>query len=166
MIPWDATAAAVWRPHTFSVAVEHLTPEMMRTIFEESMPSLAALLPDSTEDMLGTRGVLQDAFQFSRMLHGAPASAGPGADALYRSFVPELASTSYHNSLPVSRLEKYVYLFTVSMRRLYASDPSFSDFRYAFVPSNASGGPVAANPWNRRKGEGVAERNSDIVQVD
>ncbi|KAH9023449.1 hypothetical protein EDB85DRAFT_316094 [Lactarius pseudohatsudake] len=84
----DATAAAVWRRHTFSVAVEHLTPEMMRTIFEENMPSLAALLPDSAEDTLGRLGVLQDAFHFSRMLHGAPASAGPSADALYRPFVP------------------------------------------------------------------------------
>jgi len=27
------------------------------------------------------------------MLHGAPVSARPGADPLYRSFVPELAST-------------------------------------------------------------------------
>ncbi|KAH8976450.1 hypothetical protein EDB86DRAFT_2823365, partial [Lactarius hatsudake] len=96
----DATAAAVWRRHTFSATVEHLTPEMMRTIFEENMPSLAALLPDSAEDTLGTRGVLQDAFQFSRVLHGAPASAGPGPDALYRSFVPELAST-----LPLRQVE-------------------------------------------------------------
>ncbi|KAI9434438.1 hypothetical protein H4582DRAFT_1818637, partial [Lactarius indigo] len=91
----DPTAAAVWRRHTFSAAVEVLTPEMMRMIFEDNMPSLAALLPDSAEDPLGTRSVLQDAFQFSRMLHGAPTRAGADADALYRSFVLELASTLY-----------------------------------------------------------------------
>ncbi|KAH9036030.1 hypothetical protein EDB83DRAFT_2180580, partial [Lactarius deliciosus] len=90
-----ATTAAVWRRHTFSAAVEHLTPETMRVIFEEIMPSLAVLLPDSAEDMLGTRGVLQDAFDFSRVLHGALASTGSGSDALYRLFVPELASTLY-----------------------------------------------------------------------
>ncbi|KAI9457009.1 hypothetical protein BJY52DRAFT_1120729, partial [Lactarius psammicola] len=93
LFAWDATAAAVWRRHTFFAAVEDLSPEMMRTIFEENMPSLAALLPDSAEDPLGTRGVLQDAFKFSCMLHGALDSPGPGADAHYRSFVPKLAST-------------------------------------------------------------------------
>ncbi|KAH9026880.1 hypothetical protein EDB84DRAFT_1579715 [Lactarius hengduanensis] len=105
----DATAAAVWRRLTFSVAVEHLTPEMMRTIFEESMPSLAALLPDSAEDTLGRLGVRQEAFHFSRMLHGAPASAVPGADALYRPFVPELASTS----------DSYQYVLFVKPCRRY-----------------------------------------------
>ena len=59
------------------------------------MPSLAALLPDSAEDSLGTRRVLEDAFKFSCMLRGVPAGAGPDADALYRSFVPELASPLY-----------------------------------------------------------------------
>ena len=85
----DVTAAAVWRRHTFSVAVENLTPEITRMIFEKNMPLLAALLPDSAENPLGTRGVLEDAFEFSRKLRGA----GPNADALYRSFVPKLAST-------------------------------------------------------------------------
>ncbi|KAH9174587.1 hypothetical protein EDB89DRAFT_553434 [Lactarius sanguifluus] len=70
----DATAAAVWCRHTFSAAVERLTPETMRLIFEEIMPSLTALLPDSAEDTLGTRGMLQDAFKFSRVLHGALAT--------------------------------------------------------------------------------------------
>ena len=85
----DAIAAAVWRRHTFSVVVENPSPEMMRMVFEKNMPLLAALLPDSTEDRLGTRSVLEDAFKFSCMLRGA----GPDADALYRSFVPKLAST-------------------------------------------------------------------------
>jgi hypothetical protein len=62
---------------------------MMRMVFEENMPLLAALLPDSADDPFGTRAVLEDAFKFSCMLRGANADA----DALYRSFVPELAST-------------------------------------------------------------------------
>ena len=82
-------AAAVWRRHTLSVAFEDLTPEMMQRIFEQNMPLLAALLSDSAKDPLGTRGVLEDAFKFSCMLRGANADV----DALYRSFVPELAST-------------------------------------------------------------------------
>jgi hypothetical protein len=89
----DVTAAAVWRRHTLSVAVEYLPREMMRVIFEEKMPLLAALLPDSADDPLGTRSVLEDAFKFSCVLRGAPADADPNTDALYRSFVPDLAST-------------------------------------------------------------------------
>jgi hypothetical protein len=84
----DATAAAVWRRHTFSVAVEHPTPETMRMIFEQKTPLLAALLPDSAEVPLGTRDVLKDAFKFSCMLRGT----GPDSDALYRSFVLKLGS--------------------------------------------------------------------------
>lgn len=83
------TAAAVWRRQTFSVAAGFHPPEMMRRIFEKNMPLLAALLPDSAKDSLGTRGLLEDAFKFSCMLR----SANPGTDTLYRSFVPELAST-------------------------------------------------------------------------
>jgi hypothetical protein len=67
------------------------------------VPSLAALLPDSVDDPLGTRGVLDDAYKFSRMLHGAPATAGPGADAFYRSFVPELASTLYPRQVELAK---------------------------------------------------------------
>ena len=59
------------------------------------MPSLAALLPESVEDSLGTRGVLEDALKFSRLLHGAAGRAGPEADAYYRSFVPKLEGTVY-----------------------------------------------------------------------
>ncbi|KAI0303670.1 hypothetical protein B0F90DRAFT_1707956 [Multifurca ochricompacta] len=91
----DPTVAAVWRRQTFSAAVENIAPETTRMIFEEHVPSLAALLSDSPDDPLGTRVVFEDAYKFSRMLHGAPATAGPGADAFYRSFVPELASTLY-----------------------------------------------------------------------
>ena len=84
------TAAAVWRRHTFSVALEHPNPEMMRTIFEQKLPLLAALVPDSAEDPLGTRDVLEVAFKFSCTLRGT--GTGPDVDALYRSFVPKLGS--------------------------------------------------------------------------
>ena len=99
----DPTVAAVWRRQTFSAAVENVAPETTRSIFEENVPSLAALLPDSAEDPMGTRGVLEDAYKFSRMLHGAPATAGPGADAFYRSFVPELASTLYPRQVELAK---------------------------------------------------------------
>ncbi|KAH9998861.1 hypothetical protein BJV74DRAFT_883109 [Russula compacta] len=99
----DPTVAAVWRRQTFSAAVEDVSPEMIRMIFEEHVPSLAALLRDSSEDPLGTRAVLEDAYKFSRMLHGAPAVAGPGADAFYRSFVPELARTLYPREVELAK---------------------------------------------------------------
>jgi hypothetical protein len=73
-------------------------------IFQEHVPSLAALLgSNNPEDPLGTRAVLEDAYKFSRMLHGAPAVAGPGADAFYRSFVPELASTLYPRQVELAK---------------------------------------------------------------
>lgn len=100
----DPTVAAVWRRQTFSAAVENVAPETTRMIFEENVPSLAALLPDGADDdPLGTRGVLEDAYMFSRMLHGAPATAGPGGDAFYRSFVPELASTLYPRQVELAK---------------------------------------------------------------
>ncbi|KAF8271171.1 hypothetical protein EI94DRAFT_1721036 [Lactarius quietus] len=98
----DPTVAAVWRRQTFSAAVENVAPETTRSIFEENVPSLAALLPDTADDPLGTRGVLEDAYKFSRMLHGAPATAA-GADAFYRSFVPELASTLYPRQVELAK---------------------------------------------------------------
>lgn len=89
----DPTVAAVWRRQTFTAAVESVASDTTRAIFEENVPKLAALLRDSPDDPLGTRAVLYDAYRFSRMLHGAPATSGPAADAFYRSFVPELGST-------------------------------------------------------------------------
>jgi len=99
----DPTVAAVWRRQTFSAAVENVAPETTRMIFEEHVPSLAALLHDTPDDPLGTRAVLEHAYKFSRMLHGAPAAAGAGADAFYRSFVPELASTLYPRQVELSK---------------------------------------------------------------
>jgi hypothetical protein len=86
--------AAVWRRQTFTAAVENVAPETTRSIFEEHLPTLAAILQEKgDDDQLGTRKVLEDAYRFSRMLHGAPAAAGPAADTFYRSFTPEVGST-------------------------------------------------------------------------
>jgi hypothetical protein len=38
------------------------------------LPSLAAILQDKPDDQLGTRKVLEDAYRFSRMLHGIAAA--------------------------------------------------------------------------------------------
>jgi len=95
--------AAVWRRQTFTAAVENVAPETTRSIFEEHLPSVAALLQEEPEDTLGTRKVLEDAYRFSRMLHGAPVSAGPAADAFYRSFIPELGSTLYPRQVELAK---------------------------------------------------------------
>ena len=71
--------------------MENAAFKTTRMMFEK-VPSLAVLLQDCADDPLGMCGVLEDAYMFSRMLHGAPATAGSGAYAFYRSFVPELAS--------------------------------------------------------------------------
>jgi hypothetical protein len=83
--------------------VEIVAPETSRTIFEDHAPSLAALLRDSPDDPLGTRTVLEDAYKFSRMLHGAPSSSGPASEAFYKSFVPELGSTLYPNQVELAK---------------------------------------------------------------
>ena len=82
--------AAVWRRGMLTVAVEDVlvAPETTRSVFEEHLPSLSVLLQDQPDDPLGTRKVLEYAYRFSRMLHGAPA-----ADTFYRSFIPEIGCT-------------------------------------------------------------------------
>ena len=67
------------------------------------MSLFVALLPDSAEDPLGTRGVLEDVFKSSCMVRGVSAGAGPDADPLYRSFVPELASPLYPGLIELVR---------------------------------------------------------------
>jgi hypothetical protein len=99
----DPTVAAVWRRQTFTAAVENVAPETTRSIFQEHLPTLAALLKDQPDDPLGTRTVLEDAYRFSRMLHGAPAAGGPAADAFYRSFIPELGSTLYPRQVELAK---------------------------------------------------------------
>jgi len=65
--------------------------------------------------------------------------------------------TSRSGFLPVSLLEQYAYLLTVSLRHLYAR---FKDPILASQPF--------ANPWdkNERKSERGAARNSELVQVE
>ncbi|KAI0300813.1 hypothetical protein BC826DRAFT_990619 [Russula brevipes] len=87
----DPTVAAVWRRQTFSAAVENVASDMTQTIFEEHVPPAR------------DARVLEDAYKFSRMLHSAPSSAGAGADAFYRSFVPELGSTLYPRQVELSK---------------------------------------------------------------
>jgi hypothetical protein len=95
--------AAVWRRQTFTAAVKNVAPETTRSIFEEHLPTLAALLKDQPEDPRGTPTVLGDAYTFSRMLHSAPAAAGPAADAFYCSFIPELGSTLYPRQVELAK---------------------------------------------------------------
>lgn len=95
----DPTVASVWRRQTFSAAVDACSPEMSRAILEEHMPTLIELLSPAdsapTPVFTAAAAVLESAYEFSRMLHGSPSSAGDTADAFYRSFVPELGSTLY-----------------------------------------------------------------------
>lgn len=76
---------------------------MSQLILTENMPSLTTLLdlsPLFDELAKSTPSnpamqVLEDAYEFSRMLHGSPSSSGGTVDAFYRAFVPELSSTLY-----------------------------------------------------------------------
>jgi len=87
----DPTVATVWRRQTFSSAVETCTPEMSLGILYEQIPELMknlnGMLPAS-----GGSSILEQAYSFSRMLHGSASSFG---DAFYRAFVPEIGSTLY-----------------------------------------------------------------------
>jgi hypothetical protein len=69
---------------------------MSRFFLSEYLPALCALLcPDGKEDSPACRGafaILDAGYDFSRMLHGSPASSAGGTDAFYRAFVPELGS--------------------------------------------------------------------------
>ncbi|KAI0684592.1 hypothetical protein BC835DRAFT_1292792 [Cytidiella melzeri] len=89
----DATVAAVWRRQTFTAAVEKCSRDMSRFFISEHLPRLAEVIrPDEKENSpaAGIYGVLEAGYEFSRMLHGAPSSAGGSVDAFYRAFVPEL----------------------------------------------------------------------------
>ena len=97
----DPTVAAVWRRQTFTAAVENAAPEMTRSIFQEHLPTLAALLNDQPDDPLGTRTVLEDAYRFSRMLHAA---AGPARRVLLLVHkLPELGSTLYPREVELAK---------------------------------------------------------------
>lgn len=89
----DPTVAAVWRRQTFSAAVEKVAPSTTLALLEEHMPTLSRLLGAQHTD--GALAVLEHAYAFSRMLHGAPSTAPGSRDAFYRSFVLELQGTLY-----------------------------------------------------------------------
>lgn len=97
----DPTVASVWRRQTFSAAVEAFTPEMSNHILSDGIPEVLTYLSEPTcpQTLLqGLRMILDSAYDFSRMLHASKSSSGGqsgGADAFYRSFVPELGSVLY-----------------------------------------------------------------------
>ncbi|KAF9453501.1 hypothetical protein P691DRAFT_658519 [Macrolepiota fuliginosa MF-IS2] len=87
----DPTVACVWRRQTFSAAIDSCTPEMTANILHEHIPELMRVL-NGALPISGGISILDSAYAFSRMLHGAGSSSG---DAFYRAFVPELGSTLY-----------------------------------------------------------------------
>ncbi|RDX57128.1 hypothetical protein OH76DRAFT_1394904 [Lentinus brumalis] len=97
----DPTVAAVWRRQTFTAAVESCSVDMSIFFLCENMENLAKVLAlDGTDKSIdkstasgGIYTVLEAAYEFSRMLHGAPSSSGSTVDAFYRAFVPDVAST-------------------------------------------------------------------------
>ncbi|KAJ2929363.1 hypothetical protein H1R20_g7717, partial [Candolleomyces eurysporus] len=90
----DPTVACVWRRQTFSAAVESCTPDMSLSILYEQLPGLMKVLAGKLPTAGGV-SILDSAYAFSRMLHGAAASSASTADAFYRAFVPELGSALY-----------------------------------------------------------------------
>jgi hypothetical protein len=92
VITGDPTVAAVWRRQTYSAAVESLTPEMAYTIMTDTMVSLTKLLSiDGKNPPPTCIQILDNAYAFSRMLHGSKVTSG-SVDSFYRGFVPELGS--------------------------------------------------------------------------
>lgn len=102
----DPTVACVWRRQTFSAAVDNCLPEMSAQILSECMPTLARLF-SAENDASGTpsvlvqpcNAILDDAYNFSKMLHGSSASSGGVTDTFYRAFVPELGSSLYPSQI-------------------------------------------------------------------
>ncbi|KAG6865796.1 hypothetical protein C0991_011788 [Blastosporella zonata] len=87
----DPTVASVWRRQTFSAAVEACTPEMSLSILYEQIPELMKHLNGTLPSSGGT-SILDQAYSFSRMLHGSGSTSG---DGFYRAFVPEIGTTLY-----------------------------------------------------------------------
>jgi hypothetical protein len=67
---------------------------MSLNILYEQLPSLMGVL-NGQLPAAGGVSILDSAYAFSRMLHGAAASSASTADAFYRAFVPELGSNLY-----------------------------------------------------------------------
>lgn len=70
---------------------------MSRFFLSEHMANLTQVLGLENNDKATPTAaiftVLEAAYEFSRMLHGAPSSSGGSVDAFYRAFVPDVAST-------------------------------------------------------------------------
>ncbi|KAG8798044.1 hypothetical protein FRC16_008137 [Serendipita sp. 398] len=89
----DPTVAAVWRRQTYTAAVESCTPEMSFIVMSDTIPRLTDLLSVGKKVPPPTcTQILDNAYAFSRMLHGSKSTSSGGADAFYRAFVPELGS--------------------------------------------------------------------------
>ena len=67
---------------------------MSLNILYEQLPALMNVLNGQLPTAGGV-SILDSAYAFSRMLHGAAASSASTADAFYRAFVPELGSNLY-----------------------------------------------------------------------
>jgi len=67
---------------------------MSLNILNEHLPALMKTLSGNLPTAGGV-SILDSAYAFSRMLHGAAASSASTADAFYRAFVPELGSALY-----------------------------------------------------------------------
>ncbi|KAH7930163.1 hypothetical protein BV22DRAFT_78419 [Leucogyrophana mollusca] len=100
----NPVVACVWRRQTFSAAVEECSPQMTQAILMDQLPTLVPLLAKSGS-MTEFPGisVLDSAYSFSRMLHGASSTSGGSIDAFYRSFVPEIGSTLYPRQIELVR---------------------------------------------------------------
>lgn len=75
---------------------------MSRFFFSEHIPTIIGLFNlDDKEDPLvrGAYGILENGYEFSRMLHGSPSSSGGTVDAFYRAFVPEVGSVLYPSQI-------------------------------------------------------------------
>ncbi|KAH0828733.1 hypothetical protein J3R83DRAFT_3152 [Lanmaoa asiatica] len=96
----NPVVAGVWRRQTFSAAVDSCSPELTASILEDQLPTLLKRLGDHTR---GITPILASAHTFSRMLHGSPSSSGSGADAFYRSFVPEIGGQLFPRQIELVR---------------------------------------------------------------
>lgn len=79
---------------------------MSRYFLSEHMPSLTDILCPNNGDKyenLAMFPVLEAAYEFSRMLHGAPSSSGGSIDAFYRAFVPELGNVLHPKQVELVR---------------------------------------------------------------
>lgn len=70
------------------------------------MPAITELLCPNNGDKYENTAmfpVLEAAYDFSRMLHGAPSSSGTSMDAFYRAFVPELGNILHPKQVELVR---------------------------------------------------------------